>query len=162
MSQDFEALDHAQFMREALKEAQLAAEAGELPIGAVIVHDYKVVGRGRAQHNVRSSNVAHAEMNALVQAERYLYENHRDGFVIYSTVEPCVMCLGAIVMSNIDHVVYGLRDNWIKPWGMLDIEYVRKRIGNYLGGVLAQDCLKLFERYRPQDVPLLLEGRWDR
>lgn len=145
MSQDFQALDHAQFMREALKEAWLAAEAGELTIGAVIVHNYGVVGRGRAQHNIPGSNVAHAEMNALVQAERYLYQNHRDGFVIYSTVEPRVMCLGAIVMSNVDHVVYGLRDNWIKPWGMLDIEYVRRRIGNFVGGVLG--------RRLPQAVP---------
>ena len=160
MELDFTSLDHAFFMREALKEAGLAAQAGELPIGAVIVHKNKIVSRGRAQHNARSSNVAHAEMNALVQAEQYLYANHRDGFVIYTTVEPCVMCLGAIVMSNIDHVVFGLRDNWIKPWGMLDIEYVRRRIGNYVGGVLADDCLKLFQTYRPQDVPLLMEGKW--
>jgi tRNA(adenine34) deaminase len=162
MAQDFEALDHAHFMNEAVKEARLAAEAGELPIGAVIVHDYKIVGRGRAQHNARSSKVAHAEMNALTQAGPYLLDHHRGGSVIYSTVEPCVMCLGAIVMSDVDHVVYGLPDNWIKPSGMLGIEYVRQRIGNYVGGVLAADCLELFEQYRPGDVPLLLEGRRNR
>jgi tRNA(adenine34) deaminase len=162
VTQDFETLDHAQFMGEALREARLAAEAGELPIGAVIVHDYKIVGRGRAQHNARISKVAHAEMNALTQAEQYLFNHHRGGSVIYSTVEPCVMCLGAIVMSDVDNVVYGLRDSWIKPWGMLDIEYVRRRIGNYLGGVLADECLKLFETFRPQDIPLLLEGKWNR
>jgi tRNA(adenine34) deaminase len=162
VAQDFEALDHTYFMKEALKEAQFAAVAGELPIGAVIVHDHKIVGRGRAQHNARISKVAHAEMNALLQAEQYLFNHHRGGSVIYSTVEPCVMCLGAIVMSDIDHVVYGLPDNWIKPAGMLNIDYVRKRIGNYVGGILVDDCLKLFETYRPQDVPLLLEGIWNR
>jgi tRNA(adenine34) deaminase len=162
MAIDFASMDHPHYMREALKEADLAAQTGELPIGAVIVHHNTIVGRGRAQHIARSSNVAHAEMNALVQAEQYLFTKHRDGFVIYTTVEPCVMCLGAIVMSNIDHVVYGLADNWIKPKGMLDIDYVRLRIGNYLGGVLADDCLKLFQVYRPQDIPLLLEGKWVR
>ena len=162
MPTDFGAMDHRRFMAEAIKEAQLAAQSGELPIGAVVVHNNVIVGRGHAQHNARGSKVAHAEMSALIQAERYLNARGRDGFVIYSTVEPCVMCLGAIVMSNVDHVVYGLPDNWIKPRGMLKIDYVAKRIGNYLGGVLADECLELFQTYRPEDVPLLLEGKWTR
>ena len=162
MAADFDSMDHPRFMAEALKEAALAAQAGELPIGAVIMHDNVVVGRGRAQHNARGSKVAHAEMNALMQAEQYLSARGRDGFVIYSTVEPCVMCLGAIVMSNVDHVVYGLPDNWIKPSGMLSIDYVRQRIGNYLGGVLHEECLELWRVHRPQDIPLLLEGNWTR
>ena len=160
MAIDFDSIDHQYFMTEALKEAGLAPQTGELPIGAVIVHNNTIVGRGRAQHNARGSKIAHAEMNALFEAERYLFANGRDGFVIYTTVEPCVMCLGAIVMSNIDHVVYGLKDNWVKPKGMLEIDYVRRRIGHYLGGVLADDCLKLFRVFRPQDIPLLLEGKW--
>jgi tRNA(adenine34) deaminase len=160
MPMGFERLDHELFMREALREAESAAQAGELPIGAVIVHDNRIVGRGRAQHNTRGSEVAHAEMNALVQAERFLTAHAHDGCVIYSTVEPCVMCLGAIVMSNIDHIVYALADKWIKPDQMLNnVEYVRRHIASYVGGVLADDSLRLWQRVRPQDVPLLVEGR---
>jgi tRNA(adenine34) deaminase len=147
-------------MREALKEAELAARAGELPIGAVIVHNNEIITRGRAQHVTRGSEIAHAEMNALLHAERYLNAHAHDGCVIYSTVEPCVMCLGAIVMSNIDHVVYALADRWIKPEQMLNnVEYVRSHIASYIGGVLSDDSLKLFQQFRPQDIPLMVEGR---
>jgi tRNA(adenine34) deaminase len=94
MTFDFDALNHDYFMREALKEAELAGLAGEKPIGAVIVHERQVIGRGRAQHRARQSEIAHAEMNALLQAEQFIQAHVHDGCVIYTTVEPCVMCLG--------------------------------------------------------------------
>lgn len=124
MQFEFGALDYEYFMREELKEAELAGRAGERPIGAVIVHNNQIIGRGRAQHRARRSEIAHAEMNALLQAEQYLHA-HIHECVIYTTVEPCVMCLGAIVMSDIDHVVYALADNWINPGEMLNVDYVR-------------------------------------
>ena len=159
MELDFTSLDHAYFMREALKEAELAAQSGELPIGALIVHDGTIIARGHAHHVTRKSKIAHAEMNVLLEVEQFL-EAHPHQCVIYTTVEPCVMCLGAIVMSNISHIVFALQDNWIKPREMLKIDYVRRHINEYVGGVLADDCLKLFQTYRPQDVPLLMEGKW--
>jgi tRNA(adenine34) deaminase len=159
MSFDFNSINHKQFMKDALYEAELAGLAGERPIGAVIVHNNQIIGRGRAQHYVRKSNVAHAEMNALIQAEKYLYDHARDDCVIYSTVEPCVMCLGAIVMSNIRHVVYGISDKWILPGGMMNIAYVRRHIHNYRGGMLIEESVKLFTRFRPQDLPIVLEGK---
>ncbi len=67
---DFADLDHEHFMHEALKEAELALEEGERPIGAIVVHNGQVVGRGRAQHQQRQSEIAHAELNALIQAEQ--------------------------------------------------------------------------------------------
>ena len=156
---DFSDLNHEHFMREALKEAELSLQAGERPIGAVIVRDNKVIGRGRAQHLARKSEIAHAEMNALLQAEQYLYNNVHGECVIYSTVEPCVMCLGAIVMANIDNVVYGLADNWIKPGQMLEVEYIRKHIKNYVGGILVEESVALWEQSEWDELSLLREGK---
>jgi tRNA(adenine34) deaminase len=159
MSFDFDALDHEIFMREALKEAELAGQAGERPIGAVIVHQGQVIGRGRAQHRARHSGIAHAEMNALLQAEQYIQAHIHDGCVIYTTVEPCVMCLGAIVMSDIDHIVYALADNWIKPSPMLEMEHVQRHIRHYVGGILVNESVKLWEQFNPRELELIQEGR---
>ncbi|MBU1750064.1 MAG: nucleoside deaminase [Chloroflexi bacterium] len=158
MSIDFDALDHEHFMREALHEAELSLAEGERPIGAVVVHDGQVIGRGRAQHKTRQSEIAHAELNALLQAEQYIYA-HSHECVIYTTVEPCVMCLGAIVMSDIDHVVFALPDRWINPARMLEIEYVRRHIKHYVGGVLEAESIALWERADPRELRMMLSGK---
>ena len=158
MAIDIDGLDHEQYMREALREAELALKRGERPIGAVIVHDGRIVGRGRAQHREHQSNIAHAELNALLQAEQCLCQ-HRHDCVIYSTVEPCVMCLGAIVMSNIDHVVFALPDHSIEPREMLKMDYVRRHIRTYQGGVLEAESAVLWERADPGELRKLREGR---
>ena len=159
MAFDLNTLDHEYYMGEAIKEAEISLKAGERPIGAVIVHDKKIIGRGRAQHLVRKSEIAHAELSAILQAERYLYENTRGECVIYATVEPCVMCLGAIVMANIDNVVYGLEDNWIKPRDMLNINYIRRHIKNYVGGILADASAELWEKSQWDELYLLRNGK---
>lgn len=158
MLPDFAAMDHQYFMREALSEARIAAETGELPIGVVLVHNGNIVARGHVGHVARVSKIAHAEMDVLTKAEKYL-ESHPHECVIYSTVEPCVMCLGAIVMANVSHVVFALQDNWIKPSEMLRIDYVRQHVHEYVGGVLAGESLDLWRRFCPQDIPMLLEGK---
>jgi tRNA(adenine34) deaminase len=156
---DFDALDHKYFMREALQEARLAGEAEERPIGAVVVHKGQIIGRGRAQHQARKSEIAHAEMNALLRAEQYIHAHIHDGCVIYTTVEPCVMCLGAIVMSDIDHIVFALADHWIKPSEMLKMAYVRRHIRHYVGGILADESARLWEQFNPRELALLRTGR---
>ena len=160
MAFDISQLDHNLFMQAALAEAELAGNAGELPIGAVIVHNGQIVATGRARHVARSSNMAHAEVNALLAGERYLNEHARDGCVIYTNVESCVMCLGAIVMSNVRHIVFGLEDKWIKPSSMLQMEYVRRHVDTYIGGVMVQASIDLFKKFRPQDLAVMQEGRW--
>jgi len=157
MTHNFDDLDHERYMREALKEAELALQQGERPIGAVIVHNGKVVGRGRARHRERRSEIAHAELNALLEAEQYIHA-HIHECIIYTTVEPCVMCLGAIVMSDIDHIVFALPDNWINPSKMLDIEYVQRHIKHYVGGVLETESAALWEKANPRELRLLREG----
>ena len=150
---DFNALDHPYFMREALREAEQAGLAGEMPIGAVVVHAGTIIGRGRARHAQRHSEIAHAELNALLEAEKHIHDHIHAGIVLYTTVEPCVMCLGAVVMSDVDHIVFGLYDVNIHPEQMLAMPYVRRHIRDYLGGVLAEESLELFHRFRRQDVP---------
>ncbi len=160
MDFDFASMDHESFMRIALQEAELAARAGERPVGAVIVHDNRIIGRGHAQHKMRESDIAHAELNALLQAENYLNVHARDNCIIYSTLEPCVMCLGAVVMSNIPHVVFALSDNWIRPQDMLKMEYVRRHIKNYLGGILAESSAILWKETRPDELEIMRTGKW--
>ncbi len=158
MPVDFDALDHEQFMRAALAEAEAAGQAGELPIGAVIAHAGQVISRGRARHKERQSKLAHAEMNALQEAQHYLFAHNRE-CVLYTTAEPCVMCLGTLVMLNIRHVVFALADHWIKPVQMLEMPYVARHVEHYLGGVLEKESLALFEKYRPEEISLIVEGR---
>ena len=158
MTPGFDDLDHERFMREALKEAELALQQGERPIGAVIVHNGKVIGRGRAQHQKRKSKIAHAELNALIQAEQYI-RAHTHECVVYTTVEPCVMCLGAIVMSNIDHIVFALPDKWINPSKMLEIDYVQRHIKHYIGGVLKTESVALWEKADPRELRMLRDGK---
>jgi tRNA(adenine34) deaminase len=158
MSNEFHSLKHEQFMREALKEAERAMQLGERPIGAVVVHRGKIIGRGQATHTKRHSEIAHAELNALIQAEKYLHE-HTHECTVYSTVEPCVMCLGAIVMSDIANVVFALPDRWISPARMLEMDYVRRHIQNYVGGVLEAESAALWLKADPLALRMIQEGK---
>lgn len=99
--------DHRPFMREALALADRAAAAGEVPVGAVVVLDGRVVGRGHNQPISAHDPTAHAEIVALRAAARAL-ENYRlPGALLYVTVEPCIMCLGASVHARVSTIVYG-------------------------------------------------------
>jgi tRNA(adenine34) deaminase len=155
---EFESLDHSKFMREAAREAETALLQAERPIGAIIVHRGKIIGRGRAQHRKRKSEIAHAELNALIQAERYLGE-HPHECVLYSTLEPCVMCLGASVMSNIAAVVFAMPDRLMMPSEMMAIDYVKRHIQHYVGGVLENECEALWVHSYPEELRMLREGR---
>jgi len=98
------------FMREALREAEKAAEKGEVPIGCVVVHDGRIVGRG---HNLREQlqdSTAHAEMIAISAACGTIGSWRLEDCTLYVTLEPCSMCAGAIVLSRIGRVVFGPRD----------------------------------------------------
>ncbi len=158
MSNDFPSLKHDLFMREALKEAERALQAGERPIGAVVVHRGKIIGRGQATHTKRHSEIAHAELNALIQAEKYL-RDHNHECTIYTTVEPCVMCLGAIVMSDISNVVFALPDRRISPAQMLELDYVKRHIQNYVGGVLEAESVALWLRSDPIELRMFQDGK---
>ena len=154
--ESFDRIDHAFFMREAIVEAQKALLRGDRPIGAAVAHNGQIVARGSNTFATDRSPIAHAEMNALLACAPYLYEHGHD-CVIYTTCEPCVMCLGAIVMANIRSVVFGMPDYYIRARSVIDnVEYVRRRIHNYVGGVLREECIELYKRYSEQEANLTL------
>lgn len=100
-------MDHKAFMREALVLAQQAAGRGEVPVGAVVVVDGRIVGRGHNQPIGSNDPTAHAEIVALRSAARTLANYRLPGSTLYVTVEPCLMCLGAAIHARVSTVVYG-------------------------------------------------------
>ena len=98
------------FMNEALREAQEAAAAGEIPIGAVVVWKGRIIGRGHNQTEQLHDTTAHAEMIALTAASETLGGKYLNDCTLYVTVEPCPMCAGALAWSQIGRIVYGAPD----------------------------------------------------
>ncbi len=103
-------IDHTKWMQEAIKEAIKALHEKEVPIGAVVVHDSKVIGRGYNQVEMLQDPTAHAEMIAITSATNYLQQKWLRDCSLYITVEPCSMCAGAIVLARLKTVVYGVQD----------------------------------------------------
>ena len=99
------------FMKLALKEAQKAYDIGEVPIGCVIVKNDKVIARGYNKREKLNSSLAHAEIIAINKASKKLNSWRLEGCKMYITLEPCIMCGGAIIQSRIDEVIYGAKDN---------------------------------------------------
>ena len=102
--------DEAYWMDKALREAEKAAVRGEVPIGAVIVKAGAVIGRGYNLREGKNDPSAHAEMIAIRQAARRLDNWRLSGAVLYVTLEPCLMCMGAIILARLDRVVFGCYD----------------------------------------------------
>jgi tRNA(adenine34) deaminase len=105
-------LNHSddEFMREALKEARKAARKGEVPVGAVVVKDGKIISWGHNLTEKKQSALTHAEMMALSKASRKLKSWRLIDCDLYVTLEPCTMCAGAIVLSRVRNLVYGTTD----------------------------------------------------
>jgi len=98
------------FMRTALQQALAAYEQGEVPVGAVIVHESRIIGRGYNQREMLNDPTAHAEMLAITAAAEAMESWRLENCTLYVTLEPCPMCAGAIVNSRIKRVVYGASD----------------------------------------------------
>ena len=110
LSSYFHFMNDEDFMRQALRQAQLAFEADEVPVGAIVVIDNKIVSRGYNQVEMLADPTAHAEVIALTSAFNYLGAKYLPDATIYITVEPCLMCAGALYWSKIGRVVYGASD----------------------------------------------------
>ncbi len=95
------------FMRQALREAKKAYKLGEVPIGCVIVHEGKVIGRGYNRRNTDKNTLCHAEITAIKKASKVMNDWRLEGCTMYVTLEPCQMCAGACVQARIDRVVIG-------------------------------------------------------
>ncbi len=145
-------LNLAEYMQEALREAELAGLAGEYPIGAVIVIGGEIIARGRASHNAMKSQLRHAELNAMLDGGLRLWHDYRQA-ILFTTVEPCPLCLGAAVMADIPHIIFGLHDKVVQSDQIVGTNpYVRRHIKSYHGGVLEQDSAALIARYNPDAV----------
>jgi tRNA(adenine34) deaminase len=158
LAPDLDGMDLKAFMAEALREAEAAGQAGELPIGAVVVIDGEIVSRGGARHKALRSQVRHAELNAILDGGDRLWNDFRRA-ILFTTVEPCPLCLGAAVMADIPHIVFGLRDGVVQSSEIIAASsYIRRHIRTYLGGVLEEQSAALFARFDPASLEYIRRG----
>ena len=131
------------FMKAALREAVKAADEGEVPVGAVVVHTGKVIGRAHNQRECLKDPTAHAEMIALTQAAEALGRWRLDGATLYVTLEPCLMCAGALVNGRVERVVFGAADPKAGACGSLYQVGLDSRLNHRFdveGGLLEEEC----------------------
>ena len=142
--------DDSFFMTEALKEAAIAADEGEVPVGCVIVHAGRIIGRA---HNLReqlNDPTAHAEMIAITQASAALASWRLTGCTAYVTIEPCPMCAGALVLARVDRLVFGARDDKAGACGTLYNVVQDDRLNHRIEitkGVLADEAATLLQEF---------------
>ena len=135
-------MEREDYMREALALAREAAEAGEVPVGCVIVRKGEIVGRGRNRREEKQAVSSHAEMEAMAQANAALGTWRLDDCELYVTLEPCPMCAGAILNARIPRVFYGARDPAFGACGgvlNLFMEDFPHRPA-LVGGILGEEC----------------------
>jgi tRNA(adenine34) deaminase len=149
-------------MREAIAAAREAEHEGEVPVGAIIVHDGLVIGRA-SNRTIRDQDAsAHAELLAVRQASRALHSWRLSGCTLYVTLEPCAMCAGALVLSRIDRVIFGAWDDKAGMAGSVGDLLRHPRLNHspeVRGGLLAEECGALLRdffvarRERSVDMP---------
>jgi tRNA(adenine34) deaminase len=142
--------EHQAFMREALREADLAAAHDDVPVGAVVVSDGAIVARGHNEREHARDATAHAEMLALRRACHALRRWRLSDCTLYVTLEPCAMCAGALVLARIGAVVYGAADPKAGACGsVLDVtgdERLNHR-PEIVSGVLEEECGDVLRRF---------------
>ena len=133
------------FMQSALAEARLAAEEGEVPIGAVVVCGGRIVGKGHNRVEALGDATAHAEMQALTAAMNSLGGKYLPECTLYVTVEPCVMCAGAIAWSQVGRVVYGAADP--KKGYSTYSDHIFHPKTTVTSGFMEEECRALMEEF---------------
>ena len=138
------------YMLEALKEAELAALEDEVPIGCVIVKDDQIIARAHNQRDKSNNPLGHAETLAIKKASEVLNDWQLVGTELYVTIEPCLMCAGAIIQSRIGKVIYGAPDLKGGAFGsslnVLDAKNINHR-PEVIGGVLENECTAIIKYY---------------
>jgi tRNA(adenine34) deaminase len=138
------------FIREALELAREAERGGEVPVGAVLVVGGRVLGRGRNSPISRSDPTAHAEILALREAAAATGNYRLEGATMYATLEPCVMCAGALVAARVSRLVFGARDLRFggvrSKFRLADADVLNHRL-QIVEGVLGAECAELMQRF---------------
>ncbi|KUK65753.1 MAG: CMP/dCMP deaminase zinc-binding [Desulfotomaculum sp. 46_80] len=144
---------HILYMKEALAEAEKAFLLGEVPVGAVVVYNDRIIGRGHNLRETMQDGSAHAEIVALRQAAALREDWRLSGSSIYTTVEPCPMCAGALLMFRVENLIYGVKD---PKAGAVDslIDIVRDTRFNHqvkvISGVLEEECKDIIQKFFQQ------------
>ncbi|ANQ50470.1 nucleoside deaminase [Flammeovirga sp. MY04] len=133
--------DDNQYMRLALELAKEAFKEGEIPVGAVVVVDGKVIGKGYNQTEKLNDPTAHAEMLAITAATNFLGSRHLQNCTLYVTLEPCAMCAGAIFWAQIGRIVYGASDEK-RGFNAYSSKLAHPK-AKYTTGVLEEECHQL-------------------
>lgn len=137
------------FMKEALTLAKQAAQKGEVPVGAVIVRNGEIIGRGKNQREEKQNAVSHAEIEAIIEACENTGSWRLDGCELYVTLEPCPMCTGAIINSRIKTVVFGAYD--LKAGSMDSVinlcDYPYNHKPEIYGGICEEECKKILSDF---------------
>lgn len=150
---NFDAYEHELFMRQALEQARAAAAGGEVPVGAVVVKNGQVIGRGRNSPLSACDPTAHAEVLALREAAQALGNYRLEGCTLYVTLEPCAMCSGAMLHARVDNVVYGAAEPKTGAAGSVLNVFGYPQINHktqVLRGVLAAECSALMAEFFQQ------------
>ncbi len=133
------------FMRKALDEAQMALEEDEIPIGAVVVYENKIIGRGHNQTEKLTDVTAHAEMIAITAASSYLNAKFMEECTLYVTIEPCLMCFGAIQWARFRRIVYGAAEPKFGYSQKVNISVPDKVEINQ--GILHSECAEMMKQF---------------
>lgn len=145
---DRKANEHEHYMKQALREALKALEADEVPIGAVIVMNDKIIARGFNQVEALNDSTAHAEILALTSAFNFLGAKYLPDATLYVTVEPCTMCCGALYWSKVGKLVYGASD---PKHGGLSLHDSSKKLlhpkTQIIKGILSGECASLLKDF---------------
>ena len=138
------------FLREALELARDAERGGEVPVGALVVLDGRVIGRGRNSPISRNDPTAHAEILALREAAAAAGNYRLEGATLYATLEPCVMCAGALVAARVSRLVFGARDLRFggvrSKFQLADSDVLNHRV-EIVEGVLGAECAELLQTF---------------
>ena len=143
-------MSDADFMREALVEAGLAAAAGEMPVGCVIVRDGEIIARAHNECETARDATAHAELTAIKRACRAVNDWRLTGCTLYVTLEPCPMCAGAVIRARLDRLVYGAADPGQGCAGSLYRIPEDPALPHFCpcdGGVLHDECASLLRAF---------------
>jgi tRNA(adenine34) deaminase len=132
------------FMKKALQEAELAFDKGEIPVGAVIVVDNKIIARTHNLTEMLNDVTAHAEMQAITSAANFIGGKYLKGCSLYVTLEPCQMCAGALYWSQISKIVFGASDDQRGYQTLGTIIHPKTKV---IHGVLAKECSDLMLRF---------------